>query len=358
MGAAEKQAHAPNGGRGRGAEERLIGLVFLFASARRPLATTAIISDSDLGYGSPNRASDLRKFRRDRESLQHLGFIVREIPARSGAQNEESSWELDRAATYAQLPALSVDELLTLIHGIEMHLARPLLPYRADLSRAAEKLKALCAARFPSAVDAAASAGGKDAGPALREARPLRIALGILWNAWQQRKAVSLRYRNARGATSKRLVALYGMFTDHGLLYLVGADLSKDGHPVRTFRADRIVAAGRPSAPYRIPPDFSVDAYRFFSFSLGQDKTQAVTFSFPDTLPQAELQRITHGTGALQREKDHVLWTVPARSLPRAAAYGFEHASRGMRPVAPAALVKHWNDTLAKVVSAYDRANA
>ena len=357
---ADKHVSAHSGSRASEADERLIGLVFLFASARKPLATTAIISDSDLGYGSPNRASDLRKFRRDREDLQRLGFIVREIPAQSGAQNEESSWELDRSATYAELPTLSVDELLTLIHGIEAHLTRPLLPYRADLSRALEKLKALCAAHFPDAFDAEDGAASENAGRTalLREARPLRIALGILWNAWQQRRAVPLRYRNAQGTASKRLVALYGMFTDHGLLYLVGADLGKEGNPVRTFRADRIIAAGKPSTPYRIPGDFSLEAYRFFSFTLGTEDPQPVTFSFPATLPQAELARITRNVGTLSAQGNRVLWTVPARNLGRAAAYAFEHASRGMRPVAPQELVQRWNDTLAKVVSAYGSVSA
>lgn len=343
-----------SGTRARG-NERLAGLVLLFSSARKPIPTSAIIGDSDLGYGSANQASDRRKFRRDRDELASLGFVVREAPSAHGARNEDALWELDRATTYAELPELSVDDLLTLIHGIEVHLRRPLLPYRDDLARALEKLRAVCAQALGGAdADSAGAQAPRDPAP-LRADRPVRVALGILWSAWQQRRSVQLRYRTAAGDTAVRTVALYGMFAEGGFLYFVGADLGKEGAPVRTFRADRIQAAGKLGSACRIPDDFSIDAYRFFSFGIGSGTDQPATFSFPATLPAAELERITHGAGAVAADGDRLLWTVPARNMERAAAYGFEHASRGMRPVAPAALVTCWNNTINRVVSVYGR---
>lgn len=334
--------------------ERLMNLVLLFSSARKPLATSTVIADSDLGYGSGNPASDQRKFRRDRAELAALGFHVREVAGAGGAQNTESSWELDRAATYAELPALPADDLLTLIHGIEMHLRRPLLPYRDELARALEKLRAVCACSLGTE---AASDDDKDtpSHQQLRAERPARIALSILWTGWRERRAVPLRYRRADGTASKRLVALYGMFSENGFLYLVGADFAQEGAPVRTFRADRVLAAGKPTQPYEIPADFSVDAYRFFSFALGAGEKHPVTFSFPATLPAAERVRITHGAGTLEPRGEVVLWTVEARNYDAACSYAFEHAGRGMRPVAPTELVSCWNDRIAKAVGAYGR---
>ena len=56
--------------------QRLLNLLFVLNAAPRPLATEEIVSDSDLGYGSGNRASDLRKFRRDREKLEERGVYI------------------------------------------------------------------------------------------------------------------------------------------------------------------------------------------------------------------------------------------------------------------------------------------
>lgn len=336
----------------RASGERLLSLVLLFSSARRPVPTSAIVGDSDLGYGSDNAASDRRKFRRDRDELAELGFIVREVPAARGARNEESSWELDRNATYAEQPELPVDDLLTLIHGIEVHARRPLLPYRDDLARALVKLKAVCAQATGDLDDAHADAG--EVAP-VRGEKPVRVALDALWSAWRQRRAVSLRYRTASGDTAQRTVALYGMFAEGGFLYFVGADLGKEGTPIRTFRADRILDAGKLGQPYRIPEDFSIDAHRFFPFGIGAGADQPASFSLPASLPAAERQRITHGAGTLEKDGERLIWTVPARSVERAAAYAFEYASRGVRPLAPAGLVACWNDTIDRVVSAYGR---
>ena len=41
------------------------------------------------------------------------------------------------------------------------------------------------------------------------------------------------------------------------------------------------------------------------------------------------------------------------RDLDAAAAFALEHARDGMRPVAPAALVDTWRDTISKAVSAH-----
>ena len=47
--------------------QRLLNLAFVLNVAPRPLRTDEIVADADLGYGSGNRESDLRKFRRDRD---------------------------------------------------------------------------------------------------------------------------------------------------------------------------------------------------------------------------------------------------------------------------------------------------
>ena len=56
--------------------QRLLNLFFIFNASTRALSTEEIVSDSDLGYGSPQRDSDLRKFRRDRAKLAEQGIQI------------------------------------------------------------------------------------------------------------------------------------------------------------------------------------------------------------------------------------------------------------------------------------------
>ena len=58
---------------------RILNLLFILNASSVPLTTKQIISDADVGYGSANRASDLKKFKRDREKLAERGVIVKEI---------------------------------------------------------------------------------------------------------------------------------------------------------------------------------------------------------------------------------------------------------------------------------------
>ena len=58
---------------------RILNLLFILNASSVPLTTEQIISDADVGYGSANRASDLKKFKRDREKLAERGVIVKEI---------------------------------------------------------------------------------------------------------------------------------------------------------------------------------------------------------------------------------------------------------------------------------------
>ena len=82
--------------------QRLLNLFFVLNAAPRPLTTDEIIRDSDLGYGSPNRASDLRKFRRDREKLAARGVFVAEVRTPGASETEESSWTIDRTQTFCR----------------------------------------------------------------------------------------------------------------------------------------------------------------------------------------------------------------------------------------------------------------
>ena len=78
---------------------RVLNLLFILNASATPLSTEQILQDSDLGYGSANRASDLKKFKRDREKLAEHGVSIVEVRPAGAKQTEESLWTIDRANT-------------------------------------------------------------------------------------------------------------------------------------------------------------------------------------------------------------------------------------------------------------------
>ena len=68
--------------------QRLLNLAFIFNTSTRPISTDEIVSDSDLGYGSTNRESEVKKFNRDRKKLSEQGIEIIPAPVELGAENE------------------------------------------------------------------------------------------------------------------------------------------------------------------------------------------------------------------------------------------------------------------------------
>ena len=69
---------------------RILNLLFILNSSSVPLSTEQIVSDVDLGYGSGNRASDLKKFQRDRGKLAGRGIAVKKIKSTARPRSRRS----------------------------------------------------------------------------------------------------------------------------------------------------------------------------------------------------------------------------------------------------------------------------
>lgn len=331
--------------------QRLLNLLFIFNAAERPLTTDEIVSDADLGYGSPNRASDLRKFRRDREKLAERGVFIAEVRATDAAETEQSSWAIDRARTFAGGGIVREGDVHLLVEAIDAYLAGPAHPLAPPLNavriRAREELARLAGELPPEDPQRVA------APTASRRNRARQNGTAdALWTAFSLRRTVPLTYRNARGASSQRTVAVYGIFAHGAAGYVVGLDSATQA--VRTFRIDRIERLGVLGDSYEVPADFDVRPYLFLPFDLGEDEPVAATFSLPAERTCAELAALTYGRGTSERADDGSWrWHIAVRDLDAAAAFALEHARDGMRPVAPATLVDVWRDTIAKAVSAH-----
>lgn len=325
--------------------QRLLNLFFIFNTSTRPLTTDEIVTDTDLGYGSSRRESDVRKFRRDRAKLADQGIQIVEIKPSGASETEESSWRLDREHTFAAGGVITADDAQTLAQAIDEYLdgqptplARPLRSVRDKALDLVSKGTCQEHVRTEATTDARS---------------PL---LDAIWYAFSARKKLTFAYTNARGGTSKRTVAIYGLFAHDGATYLTGLDDASG--EVRTFRADRIERAWRPKGTYRIPADFDVREHVFLPFDFG-DEHGSATFAFPAHATLASARAITRGRGTLASMRDDskrdgsLTWTVDVHDTASAASFALEHAREGLRPTAPEALVDAWKNAIRRAVEAH-----
>lgn len=317
--------------------QRILNLMFIFNTAARPLSTEEIVSDSDLGYGSANRDSDKKKFRRDREKLEERGFIIKNVQPQGANENEESLWALDRDATFAVTGAISTDDADTLCAAIDTCVMALTPALAVPLKHIREK------------VAACGQLEQRDRNPSdIPDTTPAQEAV---WSAFAARKALTFMYVNAKGEEKKRTVEIYGMFSQRGASYFCGLD--SVSQRVRTFRTDRIAKAWNPTKPYAIPDDFNVEEHMFLPFDFSEHEPRDATFAFPAGMPASEVDAIRHHRGTVETDPRDGTWRwhVAVRDIAAAARFALGHASRGMRPKSPQPLIEAWNKAIDEAVT-------
>lgn len=335
---------------------RLLNLFFILNAADTPLSTTRIISDTDMGYGSGNEASDKKKFQRDRRQLAQHGIAITEVKMEGSAGNEESWWQIDRARTHAQPGSISPDDASIVLAAIdetfELH-ANNL--ERWPLQRAYLKL-----------LDAA---GEHQVSEAANSSDAYSTQMQGIWNAVAAKRAAHFTYRDGAGVLKHHVVSVYGTFTRNRISYFTGFD--QEANDIRTFRTDRVISSTRPSKGtpiYEIPAEFDLRRHQFLPFDFSCEPETDTVFSFPATMSTPEIERITNRRGTLvypnaeaaspsdlssetasectdapERDQETaILWKIGVRDLDAAAGWALEHASRGMRPRSPQALIYAW----------------
>lgn len=324
--------------------QRLLNLLFVLNAAPRPLTTEELVSDSDLGYGSGNRASDLRKFRRDREKLEERGVYIAELKTPGSSETEQSAWALDRARTFAAGGLVREEDARLLVAAIDAHLAVPGSPFEPPLR--AIRTKAL------ESLEAVEGELSVEDGATRRDCTARDAITDALWTAFSLRRTIKMRYTDAAGKQSERVIAVYGIFSHESAGYIAALDDASG--EVRTFRIDRIARLGALGSPYEIPDGFDARAYLFLPFDLASGPTATAVFTLPAERTEAEVQAITYGRGRAQREADGTWsWTVEARDVNAAAAFALSHAHDGMRPQGPAPLVDAWRAHIERTVAAH-----
>lgn len=333
---------APSPKRDDRAARRILNLLFLLNVSRTPLTTEQIISAEELEYGDGNRESALRKFRRDREKLAEQGVIVREIRPEGAPETEASLWGIDREATHADMGLILQEDAETLIDIIDGHLMRSDVPYRGVLERIRAKV---LGAAGPEEL----ATGGERVGHAAEVADD--PVLETIWAALALRRRLPMTYQDAEGRESRRTVAVFGIFTLEGRSYFVGED--EEGR-IRTFRADRVLRAGRPRGSYAIPADFNIDDYLFLPFDFAPGAGAEVAFSLSREATDEEVRTATRGRGAVEERDGERIWRVRARDVRAAASWGLSHRTPlAVRPIDPPELIEAWNDLIRKAVEAH-----
>lgn len=326
---------------GDDAAQRLLNLVFMLNTSTRPLTTDEIVSDSDVGYGSPNRDSDVRKFRRDRERLATLGVIIKNVQPEGSLETEEACWAIDEASTFATVDTLSRDDLDLLIDAISHYLAIPGNPLSEPLAGVLDKARETRRLRD----------GAVTGVPEVR--RNVDALVEAVWAAFAARRTLTFTYCDAKGTETRRTVAIYGLFSHEGTQYFTGAD-DVTGE-VRTFRLDRVQRAWRPRKGYHIPDDFDIRAYLFLPFDFSSAEPLEAAATFPAASTAAERAAVTQGRGTFTQDDEGTwVWHIAVHDIDAMARYLLGHARDGVRPLKPTALVTAWNTLIDKAVRTHE----
>ncbi len=323
---------------------RILNLLFILNCTSRPLTTTEIITDSDLGYGMAGAISEKKKFQRDRKKLEEYGVHIREVKESGASETEESRWEIDRGRTHIDTAVVTQDDADMLVHAVDEYLTRTKISFRSALLR----IRAVAAAIDVDAEQDETIGDDKYVNDQIQN------VLDTVWAAYCSHKSLPFCYRDAKGKESKRTVSIYGIVNQANQCYFVGLDnLSGE---VRTFRTDRVTRMNKPRGSYSIPHDFSLDAFQFLPFDLGDEEEMQATFAFPAQSVPGEIEVLTHGRGTLEKQPDGSLhWNIAVKNPGSAVAMALSNASLGMRPCSPASLISLWNSTITKAVEAHGR---
>lgn len=306
---------------------RICSLALEFMNARSPVPSSTLARSF---YPDLSPDSFRRSFSRDRAVLAACGLRVVE----AGRTGGEAAWGIDERRSYAEGVELAPSEAGALEVACQGLLEDPTFPLAEDLRLALAKV-----ARAFSDAPALAAA------PAHGEPR----ALSSIRRALVEGRCIECSYTDARGATTRRRLAPYGLFGLRGALYLVAADAIKESsRPAepRTFRIDRFDDARvLDDVPCEVPEGFSVLAWRRLPFQLG-GRPQAVTFEVPAERLGA-VREAALGQGTFSQGGGSARWTVEAGDLAAAASWA---VSQAIVPVDPPELVAAWRRALKGVL--------
>ena len=308
---------------------RVLTLAVKFFGTSRPIASSTIWSDL---YPDLDEGSFKRQFLRDRELLDSFGIAIREV---EGSQ-PDTLWRVDERNSYVRGDGLCASDarmLYVLCHDMAFDQA---FPYRDELRMALAKI----ARMYPG-------------GPIVRDDQtttPEHKLLAQLVSCMSNLHAADITYTDAKGATSKRTIAIFGSFGLHDRTYFVASRIEGNGALVpdsmRTYRLDRFERVRElRNISYQIPLDFSVSDYERLPFQIGD--SEGVARFLVEGAQSKQFARATAIHGTVREVDGAHVWDVPFSDAQLAASWAV-----GLRivPLGPQNLVELWHATLHSVL--------
>lgn len=318
--------------------EREAAVAIFFMNAARPVPTSEIIERFYLHETGGSLDSCKKSFLREREHLAEAGFHIREAgkEPRPGGGSEKL-WEADEEANFAQgieldsLDAIGLDVACQpLLDDPSFMLAGPLRRALAKIDRTYGNAEQAIATNAPQ-VDA---------------------LLVEIQDCIEDGLVARVTYRGVRDEQAReRFFAPLGTFSNYGHRYVVG-HMVREGGEGRTLNLERIEAVERTDEHYEAPADFNIEDYRKLPFQIGETQLEA-EFLVPGEL-EDDLRRESLGKGVFERiageagDGAQLTWRVDASNAEVAASWA---VARGIRPVAPAAVVEAWKRCLEGVLA-------
>ncbi len=223
--------------------ERLINLIAALLESRRPM-TAEEIREQIAGYDQANYDAFRRAFERDKEALRTMGIPLEVVPT-DPFVDQADGYTIPKDKYYLPDLDLEPDELAALQIAAQAVLGVQ--------EQAGSGLLKLSVADGGGGIRPGRISWGAD----LAAEQP---ALGPLYAALLERRAISFDYETVDGSTSSRRVEGYGLVHRRGNWYLVGRDIDRGEQ--RTFRVSRIKGAiDETGASYQIPADFNAEDY-------------------------------------------------------------------------------------------------
>jgi proteasome accessory factor B len=298
--------------------ERLLNLTAALLETARPLSAAEIAKRV---YGYPDEKSAFRRtFERDKDDLREMGIplVLTEI---TGTDPPETGYRIPKDQYYLRDPGLEPDELAAL------HLAASTV--RLDGIEGAGGLWKLGG----QPADAAATDSGPEVTPI-----PVDKRLVVLWDAANERKAVTFTYRDA-----ERTVDPYRLDFQRDHWYVSGYDHLREDE--RNFRVDRIegdVVAGERHAFQR--PSTGVPGARVEPWQLGEGEPRIARVLVDGQ--QAAIAIGEAGTNALieEREDGSVVFEMSVTNIDgfRSFVLGFLEHAEVLSPAELRADVVEW----------------
>lgn len=356
------------GGRRASSTARLASLLF-YLDAHPRGATASQIRAEVAGYdrSQGDDAFD-RQFRRDRKTLEGMGFHVAKsddaVPvyrlALSRTRQDEVSLDLKDAYLLADCAKSALEDRNFYLAD---ELASAMSKLKGCLGGAAGAMDLTAAGQARTATTGAGDGRGDKNDDADGAADGEPDAAGIGWRpdpkavaesvreAIGSRSALSFRYRNANGLATSRRVIPIKTFRYLGEEYMLAYDIDRDDD--RRFKLDRFASAPEPvdASPGELDAaaGHAGDEPAVLPFQIGGSSFTAHIYFSAQVAHRAA--RLAHGHGTIEDHGRGKLWTVEAADEDLLAGWVVENGP-GILLVGPESTVRTMRRGLQRAVEA------